>query len=175
MEGDEAKLAHQLDKLNVTPVEYVAWKGEEMLPDMMRMIEANLSEPYTVYTYRYFLVNWPNLCWMAYLGGVLVGCIVCKLDKHKQALQGYIGMLVVDEKYRGRGIASKLVKLAVESMEKMDVDHVTLETETTNLSAIGLYESLGFIKDKRLARYYLNGVDAFRLKLFFRRVPAVCE
>jgi hypothetical protein len=25
---------------------------------------------------------------------------------------------------------------------------------------------LGFIRDKRLYRYYLNGVDAFRLKLF---------
>jgi peptide alpha-N-acetyltransferase len=25
---------------------------------------------------------------------------------------------------------------------------------------------MGFIKDKRLYRYYLNGVDAFRLKLF---------
>jgi len=27
---------------------------------------------------------------------------------------------------------------------------------------------MGFIKDKRLYRYYLNGVDAFRLKLFCR-------
>lgn len=41
-----------------------------------------------------------------------------------------------------------------------------LETEFTNLGALGLYQRLGFIKDKRLYRYYLNGVDAFRLKLF---------
>jgi peptide alpha-N-acetyltransferase len=43
---------------------------------------------------------------------------------------------------------------------------VVLETEFTNLGALGLYQRLGFIKDKRLYRYYLNGVDAFRLKLF---------
>lgn len=43
---------------------------------------------------------------------------------------------------------------------------MVLETEYTNLGALGLYQRLGFIKDKRLYRYYLNGVDAFRLKLF---------
>jgi peptide alpha-N-acetyltransferase len=41
-----------------------------------------------------------------------------------------------------------------------------LETEYTNQGALGLYQGLGFIKDKRLYRYYLNGIDAFRLKLF---------
>jgi peptide alpha-N-acetyltransferase len=40
-----------------------------------------------------------------------------------------------------------------------------METEVNNTGAIGLYESLGFMKDKRLFRYYLNGVDAYRLKL----------
>lgn len=43
---------------------------------------------------------------------------------------------------------------------------MVLETEYTNEGALGLYQRLGFIKDKRLYRYYLNGVDAFRLKLF---------
>lgn len=31
-----------------------------------------------------------------------------------------------------------------------------------------LYENLGFVRDKRLFRYYLNGVDALRLKLWLR-------
>ena len=40
-----------------------------------------------------------------------------------------------------------------------------LETEFDNLAAIALYESLGFIREKRLHRFYLNGKDAFRLVL----------
>ena len=44
---------------------------------------------------------------------------------------------------------------------------VVLETEVTNTNAMNLYSRLGFIREKRLFRYYLNGVDAFRLKLFF--------
>lgn len=51
-------------------------------------------------------------------------------------------------------------------MELQGAEEVVLETEITNKAALALYENLGFIKDKRLHRYYMNGVDAFRLKLF---------
>lgn len=52
---------------------------------------------------------------------------------------------------------------------------VTLEAEVTNKGALALYGRLGFIRAKRLFRYYLNGVDAFRLKLLFPRseLPSV--
>ena len=42
---------------------------------------------------------------------------------------------------------------------------VVLETEYDNSAALSLYESLGFIREKRLYRFYLNGKDAFRLVL----------
>ena len=45
---------------------------------------------------------------------------------------------------------------------------VVLETEITNSAALHLYEKLGFVRDKRLFRYYLNGVDALRLKLWLK-------
>jgi ribosomal protein S18 acetylase RimI-like enzyme len=43
---------------------------------------------------------------------------------------------------------------------------IVLETEVTNKGALRLYEKLGFSRDERLMRYYLNGVDAFRLKKY---------
>ena len=39
---------------------------------------------------------------------------------------------------------------------------MVLETEATNQKALKLYERLGFVREKRMHRYYLNGVDAFR-------------
>jgi hypothetical protein len=42
---------------------------------------------------------------------------------------------------------------------------VVLETEFDNEAALKLYESLGFIREKRLFRFYMNGKDAFRLLL----------
>lgn len=39
---------------------------------------------------------------------------------------------------------------------------IVLETEASNAPALALYESLGFVRDKCLVMYYLNGGDAFR-------------
>jgi len=50
-------------------------------------------------------------------------------------------------------------------MKEDSVDEIVLETEYDNCAALSLYESLGFIREKRLYRFYLNGKDAFRLVL----------
>jgi len=56
----------------------------------------------------------------------------------------------------------------LQAMLADNADEVVLETEMRNQPALRLYENLGFVRDKRLFRYYLNGVDALRLKLWFR-------
>ena len=32
----------------------------------MSLVDAELSEPYSIFTYRYFLRNWPQLCFLAF-------------------------------------------------------------------------------------------------------------
>lgn len=32
----------------------------------MYLVDAELSEPYSIFTYRYFLRNWPHLCFLAF-------------------------------------------------------------------------------------------------------------
>lgn len=49
---------------------------------------------------------------------------------------------------------------------------IALETEVTNTAAMKLYERLGFLKSKRLHRYYLNGNSAFRFMLLIKENPA---
>ena len=101
-------------------------------------------------------------------------------------LRGYIAMLATKEEHRGRGIASKLVRLAVEKMIEKDADEVStnhskepkykvanssqiaLETEIDNIPSLRIYENLGFLRTKRLHRYYLNGNTAFRLVLYLK-------
>ncbi|XP_056401866.1 N-alpha-acetyltransferase 30 [Hyla sarda] len=150
-------------------IRYVRYESELQMPDIMRLITKDLSEPYSIYTYRYFIHNWPQLCFLAMVEEECVGAIVCKLDMHKKMFRrGYIAMLAVDSKYRRKGIGTILVKKAIYAMVEGDCDEVVLETEITNKSALKLYENLGFVRDKRLFRYYLNGVDALRLKLWLR-------
>ena len=52
-----------------------------------------------------------------------------------------------------------------------DRNQIVLETEVTNAGSLRLYERLGFIRSKRLHRYYLNGNTAFRLGLGKALVP----
>ena len=46
---------------------------------------------------------------------------------------------------------------------------MVLETEVSNAQSLSLYGRLGFVRESRLFRYYLNGSDAFRLKLYLER------
>ncbi|KAF9960731.1 N-alpha-acetyltransferase 30 [Mortierella alpina] len=154
------------------PIEYVRYESEHQLSGMMSLIENDLSEPYSIYTYRYFLHQWPKLSFLAMDKdkGTCIGVVVCRLEPHGRSKRnrGYIAMLAVSKEYRKRKIGSTLVLMAIEAMKNAGADEIVLETEYTNQSAIALYQQMGFIKDKRLYRYYLNGIDAFRLKLFCR-------
>eukprot|EP00127_Corallochytrium_limacisporum_P006839 Clim_evm54s236 gene=Clim_evmTU54s236 len=136
------------------------------LKAMMNLVVKDLSEPYTVYTYRFFINNWPEYTWIARYDGEVVGCVISKMDMHKTSMRGYIAMLAVDKRFRGHGIASALVQCVADCMRENGGDEVVLESEVTNKAAIALYEKLGFVRDKRLFTYYLNGADAYRLKLW---------
>ena len=57
--------------------------------------------------------------------GSLIGVIVNKLEIHRGGpLRGYIAMLAVKDEYRGKGIATKLVRMAVDAMAAKDADEV---------------------------------------------------
>lgn len=246
----------------------------------MALVDRDLSEPYSIFTYRYFLSGWPQLCVLVrglvrricvggrsipslvcvcpfilrasytYLPSTfahtliqaygtddkaaqesgqapLLGVVVGKADTGEdpsqpssgsgsgggdggagKVLTGYIAMLAVETSWRRAGIGScvvvvvpicvwcgrsmhlrrpchglsippfqypsptphhpgrELVRRAVERMRALGCHEVALETEVCNAAALGLYERLGFAREERMLRYYLNGGDAFRLKLW---------
>lgn len=45
-------------------IRYVRYESELQMPDIIRLITKDLSEPYSIYTYRYFIHNWPQLCFL---------------------------------------------------------------------------------------------------------------
>lgn len=102
----------QSDEIVVDIKEYV---NELQMPDLIRVIQKDLSEPYSIYTYRYFIHNWPKLCFLSMHGDKCIGAIVCKLDAHRQTIRrGYIAMLAVDKDYRKLKIGTTLVQKAIE-------------------------------------------------------------
>jgi N-alpha-acetyltransferase 30 len=45
-------------------VQYEHGLEEEYLPAIRSLISKDLSEPYSIYVYRYFLYQWGHLCFM---------------------------------------------------------------------------------------------------------------
>ncbi|KAG5920717.1 hypothetical protein E4U42_006092 [Claviceps africana] len=161
----------------MSDLRYIQYQHElesRYLPAIRSLISKDLSEPYSIYVYRYFLCQWAHLCYLALnpTDSSLVGVVVCKLELHSShsppTRRGYIAMLAVESSFRGHGIATALVKRAIDAMTKRHADEIVLETEETNIPAIKLYERLGFLRSKKLHRYYLNGNSAYRLVLPLR-------
>lgn len=89
---------------------------------------------------------------------------------HKaQNTQGFIAFdtthingLFVLPKYRGQGIARKLMQQAIQQMEGV----IHLQVVKSNQSAIKLYESLGFVStDEFIAEYNQQHVDVIKMQL----------
>ena len=186
---------------------YIDYEDESLLGDIQALVSKDLSEPYSIYTYRYFLHQWPGLCVCAYARkkgvassssasastdndilaysrasiagsgipinerGTMVGTIVCKAERERgETYKGYIAMLTVDDKYRKRGIGVKLARIGICRMFELGCEEIALEAEATNVGALSLYEKLGFMRDELLSRYYLNGSDAYRLRLWSDKI-----
>eukprot|EP01134_Creolimax_fragrantissima_P005331 CFRG5331T1 len=169
VEKYEQVLKEVMTEFNMSEnIQLMRYEGEQHLPYLANLITKDLSEPYSVYTYRYFVSTWPQYSLRLMDEDECVGCIVAKLEYHRSAYRGYIAMLAVDKRYRGRNFGTALVVAVIKLMRLSFCDEVVLETEANNSAALRLYSNLGFVKHKRLNGYYLNGVDAFRLKLWLR-------
>lgn len=48
-------------------IKYVQYESELQMPFIMKIIQKDLSEPYSIYTYRYFIHKWPKLCFLVSL------------------------------------------------------------------------------------------------------------
>jgi (aminoalkyl)phosphonate N-acetyltransferase len=71
---------------------------------------------------------------------------------------GSIGDFFIYEKYRGRGIGSKLKKIAFRWFKKWNCSSVSLKVHPKNISTQMIYENWGFIRGnlemvKRLSKY----------------------
>lgn len=167
----ESKISSDLNKQNPKKIVYVPYEGEIMLPDIVSLMEETLSEPYNVYTYRFFLEKNPDLCLLAYVDGKCVGAVVSKIMETPKRVQGNLGMVSVRRNFRRLGIGRYLVQWTLDMLQKKGCDEVVLETEVKNYEALTLYESLGFVRTKFLPNYYTTRENAYRLKFFFNPIP----
>jgi ribosomal-protein-alanine N-acetyltransferase len=94
-----------------------------------------------------------------------------------QSIIGYAGVFApgaaeadiltvgVVPEHRGKGVAKALMALITDWAKEQGTTSMMLEVKTDNLEAIGLYESLGYLKLNTRKDYFGQGLDALVMRL----------
>lgn len=93
-----------------------------------------------------------GIFYVAVEDGVVAGFVIAELEKMEDGSSlwivptkpGKITELFVNERYRGQGIGTKLIKKAEEFLKNSGCDVVKLEVFVPNVNAQKLYEKLGY-------------------------------
>lgn len=109
-----------------------------------------------------FLKRNPHTSFVAYENGQLVGAILSGHDGRR----GYIYHTVVLPAYRGRGIASRLVDMAVEALKSEGITRVCLNVMETNEPGKTFWTGKGWEKKDFLGFYSKAITDKENLPLF---------
>lgn len=77
------------------------------------------------------------------------------------SMEGAIAVIgvSVDEKFRGRGIASKLLQAAIEEAGRRGIEVIEAFIKPENLASIKLFEKAGFVLDQKTE---VSGNDALK-------------
>lgn len=142
-------------------IRYALYRGEVDLPGMAALFAKDLSEPYSVFTYRYFVHQWPHLCilvrmyldlcsvynrhsLMADLWPPVVNSPCSAHFTHAAALQAFSGDTLVgsivckEDKTRKERIRGYVAMLAVDKLYRKH----GIGASSVSCSELGLFNGL---------------------------------
>ena len=125
------------------------------LPAVAKLEEKYFSVPWSEHALKQSLEKPEYLFFVASEKGEAVGYggVLKVLD------EGNILNIVVDERFRGRGIGRELTRTLLEEGKRQGMQAFTLEVRVGNVSAIRLYESLGFVSEGVRKHFYEKPVE----------------
>ena len=136
---------------------------EADLPRILELEEICFSDsPWPRKEYLYELHENPFSCLQVIEeAGVIAGYIDWWILYDKAQLAN----IAVDPAYRGRGYAKTMLEACIKDAEEKGCETLSLEARVSNVPALALYRSYGFIDAAIRKRYYEDGEDAILMVL----------
>ena len=136
------------------------------LDDIQQVLEidrASFNHPWPERSFRFEVKDNPaSRAWVAEENGKVVGMIVAWL----MVDEAHIATIATHPQFRRQGIASKLLRYALDYMRTEGAGSSFLEVRESNLAAQELYRRFGFEEAGRRPRYYKdNSEDAILMSL----------
>ncbi len=140
---------------------------EEGDVEELASIEAkSFSMPWTAEDFRNMILIPDALYLVAHVEGRVAGSAGLRLI----CGEGFIDNVVVDEAYRGRGIAQALMARLEEAALERGAGDLTLEVRKSNASAIHVYEKAGFVSEGIRPNFYENPTED--AVIYWKRRPS---
>jgi ribosomal-protein-alanine N-acetyltransferase len=145
----------------------------EDVPAVVDLDQKSFSLPWPERSFRFELTDNPaSRCWVAELGGKVVGMIVVWLIVD----EAHVATIATDPQYRRQGIGKRLLAHALQQLIDDGARSSFLEVRESNLAAQEMYRKFGYEVTGRRRRYYrdndedailmnLDALDAERLRL----------
>lgn len=105
-----------------------------------------------------FITHRSSKTWVAIAGEQIIGFLVAGRAPQRV---GHIITIDVAEHWRRRNVGTALMDAAEDWAQVQKLRFVYLETAEDNPTAQAFYEKRGYVKRKRIARYYANGAAAW--------------
>lgn len=123
---------------------------EEDIEKVSQIEAQSFSMPWSANAFRKLLEDTNSIYIVAIEDQEVVGC--CGVSDVSG--EGNIDNVVVDPKYRCRGIASDLIMETLKRGRERGIEEFTLEVRVSNLAAIRVYEKAGFKSEGIRPRFY---------------------
>ena len=129
---------------------------ETDLPDILAIERVSFTDPWSRSSFAAILEQ-PRVYFAVAMdaGGTLLGYAVAWFVLDEAELAN----LAVAPDARGRGIGGRLLRGALEAAETRGSASMYLEVRASNVSALALYTSHGFVEISRRTRYYRKPVE----------------
>ncbi len=138
------------------------------LQDVMRINRVCLPENYTDMFFMDLHERFPETFVVAEMDKEIVGYVMSRIEVGLSSFglgglirKGHVVSIAIMPKARRIGIASALLKVAMEGMCGYKAKQIYLEVRVTNNAAVDLYKKLGLEITKTIPGYYSDGEDAY--------------
>jgi ribosomal-protein-alanine N-acetyltransferase len=138
------------------------------LQNVMQINRVCLPENYTDFFFVDLHQRFPEAFIVAEENGKVAGYIMCRIEVGLSNFglgglirKGHVVSIAVMPQSRRKGIASALIKKALEGIEYYKGKQFFLEVRVTNEAGISLYKKLGFEITRTVNGYYSDGEDAY--------------
>ncbi len=133
------------------------------LEQVVAIDQVSFSLPWPARSFQFELTDNPaSRCWVADLDGRVVGVVVAWLIVDEI----HIATIAAHPDFRKQSIGKNLLLHTLRSAKEEGAVKSFLEVRESNIVAINMYRSFGFVEDGRRADYYKdNGEDAVLMTL----------